>query len=79
MTIYIDRTARQVRDFPVSEAERAARVQLAAAAAGALNPIRPEVFAQTVRESGPGEKRTCEDVFAALQRQVDAADPSYRD
>lgn len=35
-------------------------------------------FAQTVRESGPGEKRTCEDVFAAMQRIVDAKDPSYR-
>ena len=34
---------------------------------------------QTVRESGPGEKRTCDDVFAALQRLVDARDPSYRD
>jgi hypothetical protein len=37
------------------------------------------VFAQTVRESGPGEKRTCEDVFAAMQRLADAKDPSYRD
>ena len=46
--------------------------------AGALNPIRSEVFAQTVRESGPGEKRTCDDVFAAMQRIVDAKDPSYR-
>lgn len=79
MTIYFDRTARNVRDFPVLEAEHAARVQLAAAAAGALNPIRPDVFAQTVRESGPGEKRTCEDVFAAMVRLVDAKDRSYRD
>ncbi len=30
MTIYFDSTARKVRDFPMSEAERAARVQLAA-------------------------------------------------
>jgi hypothetical protein len=30
-------------------------------------------------ESGPGEKRTCEDVFAALVRRIDAKDPSYRD
>jgi len=37
------------------------------------------VFAQTVRESGPGEQRTCEDVFAAMQRRVDALDLSYRD
>jgi len=59
--------------------QRACDVQIAAGAAGALNPIRHEVFAQTVRESGPGEKRTCEDVFAAMQRLVDAKDPSYRD
>ena len=30
-------------------------------------------------ESGPGEKRTCEDVFAAMVRLVDARDPSYRE
>jgi ribulose-5-phosphate 4-epimerase/fuculose-1-phosphate aldolase len=59
--------------------QRACDVQIAAGSAGALNPIRPEVFAQTVRESGPGEKRTCEDVFAAMQRIVDAKDMSYRD
>ena len=58
--------------------QRACDVQIAASAAGPLNPIRDEVFAQTVRESGPGEKRTCDDVFAALQRLVDAKDPSYR-
>jgi len=46
---------------------------------GARHPIRAEVFEQTVRESGPAEKRACEDVFAALQRIVDAKDPSYRD
>jgi ribulose-5-phosphate 4-epimerase/fuculose-1-phosphate aldolase len=59
--------------------QRACDVQIASSAAGALNPIRPGVFAQTVRESGPGEKRTCEDVFAAMQRLIDAKDPSYRD
>jgi ribulose-5-phosphate 4-epimerase/fuculose-1-phosphate aldolase len=58
--------------------QRACEVQIAASSAGALNPIRSEVFAQTVRESGPGEKRTCEDVFAAMQRIIDAKDPSYR-
>ena len=58
--------------------QRACDVQIASSSAGDLNPIRPEVFAQTVRESGPGEKRTCEDVFAAMQRIVDAKDPSYR-
>ena len=58
--------------------QRACDVQIASSAAGPLNPIRPEVFAQTVRESGPGEKRTCDDVFAAMQRIVDAKDPGYR-
>ena len=58
--------------------QRACDVQVAASAAGPLNPIKSDVFAQTVRESGPGEKRTCDDVFAAMQRLVDAKDPSYR-
>jgi ribulose-5-phosphate 4-epimerase/fuculose-1-phosphate aldolase len=58
--------------------QRACDVQIAASAAGAVNPIRAEVFPQTVREGGPAEKRTCDDVFAALQRQIDAKDPSYR-
>lgn len=59
--------------------QRACDVQIAASRAGEVQPIRPEVFEQTVRESGPSEKRTCEDVFAALQRRLDALDPSYRD
>jgi ribulose-5-phosphate 4-epimerase/fuculose-1-phosphate aldolase len=58
--------------------QRACDVQIASSAAGPLNPIRDEVFAQTVRESGPGEKRTCDDVFAAMQRLVDAKDLTYR-
>ena len=59
--------------------QRACEVQLATAAAGEVNRIRPEVFGQTVRESSIAEKRTCDDVFAALVRMVDAKDPSYRD
>jgi ribulose-5-phosphate 4-epimerase/fuculose-1-phosphate aldolase len=59
--------------------QRACDVQIASSSAGPLNTIRAEVFAQTVRESGPGEKRTCDDVFAAMQRLVDAKDSSYRD
>jgi len=59
--------------------QRACDVQIAASAGGVLNPIRDEVFAQTVRESGPGEKRTCDDVFAAMQRLIDAKDPGYRE
>ena len=59
--------------------QRACDVQIAASAAGVVQRIRPEVFPQTVREGGPAEKRTCEDVFAALRRQIDAIDPSYQD
>jgi hypothetical protein len=59
--------------------QRACDVQIAASRSGTLHPIRPEVFPQTVREGGPAEKRTCEDVFAALLRQIDAMDPTYRD
>ncbi len=59
--------------------QRACDVQIAASRAGAVRPIRPEVFEQTVREGGPAEKRTCDDTFAALQRQIDAIDPSYRE
>jgi ribulose-5-phosphate 4-epimerase/fuculose-1-phosphate aldolase len=58
--------------------QRACDVQIAASQAGPVRRIRDEVFPQTVREGGPAEKRTCEDVFAALQRKVDKIDPSYR-
>jgi ribulose-5-phosphate 4-epimerase/fuculose-1-phosphate aldolase len=59
--------------------QRACDVQIAASAAGRVHPINAEVFPQTVREGGPAETRTCEDVFAALKRLIDARDPSYRD
>ena len=59
--------------------QRACDVQIASAAAGAAHPIRPEVFGRMVRDSGPGEKRTCEDVFAALRRKLDSIDPSYKE
>lgn len=59
--------------------QRACDVQIASSAAGALNPIRPEAIERSVREAGPMEPRTCEDAFAAMQRIVDAKDPSYRD
>jgi ribulose-5-phosphate 4-epimerase/fuculose-1-phosphate aldolase len=58
--------------------QRACDVQIAASQAGSVRRIRDEVFPQTVREGGPAEKRTCEDVFAALQRKVDKIDPAYR-
>ncbi len=60
--------------------QRACDVQLAAARAGGeINPLSPEVIERMLAESGPGESRTCHDVFAALVRLVDAQDPSYRD
>ena len=59
--------------------QQACDVQIAAASAGAIHPVTPQAIAISVRESGQGEKRTCEDVFAALQRLVDAQDPGYRD
>lgn len=59
--------------------QRACDVQIAAAAAGPVGRIPPEVLAKTVHQGGPAEKRTCDDVFAAMQRMVDARDPSYRD
>jgi len=59
--------------------QRACDVQIAASQAGAVQAIRPEVFEQTVREGGPAEKRTCDDVFAALVRMIDARDPTYKD
>ena len=60
--------------------QRACDVQLAAARAGGeINRLSPEVIERMLAESGPGESRTCHDVFAALVRLVDAQDPSYRD
>jgi ribulose-5-phosphate 4-epimerase/fuculose-1-phosphate aldolase len=60
--------------------QRACDVQVAAASAGGeISRVRPEVVARMLQESGPGEKRTCEDVFAAMVRLVDARDRSYRD
>ena len=59
--------------------QRACDVQITASRAGVVHPIRSEVFEQTVREGGPAEKRTCDDTFAALQRKLDAIDPTDRD
>lgn len=58
--------------------QQACNVQIAAAAAGAIHPVTSQAIAQSVRESGQGEKRTCDDVFAALVRMLDAKDPSYK-
>jgi len=51
--------------------QRACDVQIAAAAAGALKTLPPQVLAQTVREAGPGEPALCAQVFASLLRQVE--------
>lgn len=58
--------------------QRACDVQIAASAAGTMRALGPEVLAQTVRESGPGEPAVCEAVFAALVRTIEAKDPGYR-
>jgi ribulose-5-phosphate 4-epimerase/fuculose-1-phosphate aldolase len=60
--------------------QRACDVQVAAGQAGGERTrLSPQVIQRMLAESGPGEARTCEDVFAALVRMVDARDPSYRD
>lgn len=60
--------------------QRACDVQVAAGQAGGERiRLSPQVIQRMLAESGPGETRTCEDVFAALVRRVDARDPSYRD
>jgi len=60
--------------------QRACDVQLAAALAGGeINRLSPQVIDRMLGESGPGEARTNQDVFAAMLRLLDARDPSYRD
>ncbi|MGQ0655319.1 MAG: class II aldolase/adducin family protein [Betaproteobacteria bacterium] len=60
--------------------QRACDVQVAAATAGGeINRLSQPVIDRMLQESGPGESRTCQDVFAALVRLVDARDPTYRD
>jgi ribulose-5-phosphate 4-epimerase/fuculose-1-phosphate aldolase len=60
--------------------QRACDVQLTVARSGGeVTQLSQPVVDRMLAESGPGEKRTCEDVFAALVRLVDARDPSYRD
>jgi ribulose-5-phosphate 4-epimerase/fuculose-1-phosphate aldolase len=58
--------------------QRACDVQIAAATSGPVGKLSPSVLAKMVKEGGPTEKRTCDDVFAAMQRLVDKRDPSYR-
>jgi len=59
--------------------QRACDVQVAAGqAGGAINRLSQPVIDRMLEESGPGESRTCHDVYAALVRLLDAKDPSYR-
>ena len=60
--------------------QRACDVQVAAGQAGGeVNALSQPVIDRMLDESGPGETQTCEDVYAALVRLMDARDPSYRD
>jgi len=60
--------------------QRACDVQVAAGQAGGeVNRLSGPVIDRMLAESGPGESKTCEDVFAAMVRLVDARDPAYRD
>ena len=60
--------------------QRACDVQIAAAQAGGeINRLPAQVLERMLAESGPGEERTCQDVYGALARLVEARDPSYRD
>ena len=58
--------------------QRACDVQIAAAAAGPMRTLGADVFAQAVRESGPGEPAVGQAVFASLVRALDEKDPSYK-
>jgi ribulose-5-phosphate 4-epimerase/fuculose-1-phosphate aldolase len=58
--------------------QRACDVQVMASSAGEVGRVSPDAIARAVRMGGPTEKRTCDDVFAAMQRLVDRRDPSYR-
>jgi ribulose-5-phosphate 4-epimerase/fuculose-1-phosphate aldolase len=65
--------------FDLYMLQRACEVQVASAAAGEINEIATEVLADGSRLSSQADnRRKCEDVFAALQRLMDAKDPSYR-
>jgi len=60
--------------------QRACDVQLACAQAGGeVIGLSQPVIERMLAESGPGESKTCEDVFAAMVRLAGARDPSYRD
>src|SRR5574338_341483 len=56
--------------------QRACDVQVTAARLGGeIHRLSQPVIDRMLAESGPGESRTCEDVYAALVRMVEARDP----
>jgi len=57
--------------------QRACDVQIAAAAAGAIRPLPPQVRAQCVREAAGLEPAVCRAVFDAWVRRLDAAGADY--
>jgi ribulose-5-phosphate 4-epimerase/fuculose-1-phosphate aldolase len=64
--------------FRLYSMQRACDVQIAAASAGAVNPVNQDVLDLSVKRSGALEPRLSADVFNAMQRLVDHKDPSYR-
>ena len=59
--------------------QRACDIQIAAASAGALRRLQPEVLAQAGREAGAAEPVVCQLVYDALKRKLDASGSGYRD
>ncbi len=59
--------------------QRACDVQVAAAAAGTLKPLAPQVRAQCVREAAGLEPAVCRAVFDAWVRKLDGAGANYAD
>ena len=57
--------------------QRACDVQIAAASAGRVRQLKPDVLAQASREAGAGERVVYDMVYAALKRQLDATDRGY--
>ena len=58
--------------------QRACDVQIAAAAAGPLRKLGPNVLTQALREAGGREPAVGEAVYASLVRMIEEKDPSYK-
>ena len=59
--------------------QRACDIQIAAATAGRLRALSAQVLAQTRLEAAGEQPAICQAMFAALVRQIDKIDSSYRD